>query len=71
MAGWAIDPSVATGSGVDVVEIWAYPVGTGGLPVPLGNAAYGGARPDVGAAFGSQFANSSLTLTAPTLPERG
>jgi hypothetical protein len=68
MAGWAIDPSVAAGSGVDAVEIWAYPVGTGGLPRPLGTAAYGGARPDVGAAFGSRFANSSFTLTAPPLP---
>lgn len=68
MAGWAIDPSVAAGSGVDAVEIWAYPVGTGGLPRPLGTAAYGGARPDVGAAFGSRFANSSFTLAAPPLP---
>jgi len=68
LSGWAIDPSVATGTGVDAVEIWAYAVSAGGAPVALGAAAYGGARPDVAAAFGSRFANSAFTLAAPPLP---
>jgi uncharacterized repeat protein (TIGR03803 family) len=67
MAGWAIDPSVPTGTGVDAVEVWAHPVG-GGTAVRLGDAAYGGARPDVGAVFGSRFTNSAFSLAAPPLP---
>jgi hypothetical protein len=63
LAGWAIDRGAAGGTGVDVVHVWAFPVG-GGTPIFVGAASYGGARPDVGAAFGSRFTNSGYGLLA-------
>jgi hypothetical protein len=61
VAGWAVDRAAPSGTGVDAIHVWAFPVG-GGSPVPLGAAAYGGARVDVSAVFGSQFLNSGYTL---------
>ncbi len=66
IAGWAIDTNAATGTGVDAVHIWGTP--SGGSPVFLGAATYGGARPDVGAAFGSQFTNSAYWLVVANQP---
>jgi hypothetical protein len=66
VAGWAIDLAAADGTGVDTVHVWARPV-TGGAPVFLGVAAYGGVRPDVGALYGAQFERSSYGLTAASL----
>lgn len=63
LGGWAIDRAAAVGTGVATLHVWAYPVG-GGAPIFLGVAAYGGSRPDVGAAFGSQFQNSGWGLIA-------
>ena len=63
VAGWALDPAATSGSGVDAVHVWAFPAG-GGPPVFLGAAPYGGARPDVGAAFGAAFTGSGFHLTA-------
>jgi hypothetical protein len=63
VAGWAVDPSAASGTGVDAVHVWAFPAG-GGTPVFLGSAPYGGSRPDVGAAFGARFTESAFHLTA-------
>ena len=61
VAGWAIDRGAATGSGVDAVHVYAYPnPGSGTAPVFLGSASYGGARGDVGSAYGAQFTNSRL-----------
>lgn len=65
-AGWAADLAAGTGTGIDAVHVYAYPVG-GGAPVVLGAAQYGQSRPDVGAAIGSQFIASGYRLTA-TLP---
>ena len=63
IAGWAIDQAVSSGTGVDAVHVWAYP--SDGSPGQfLGAASYGVARPDIGAAVGSQFANSGFRLSA-------
>jgi subtilisin len=63
VAGWALDLAAASGPGVDAVHVWAYPnPGSGTPPIFLGAASYGGARPDVGAAFGAQFTNSGYGL---------
>jgi hypothetical protein len=62
IAGWAIDRAAVSGTGVDALDAWAFPV-NGGPPQFLGPCAYGGQRPDVGAAFGSQFAASGFSLT--------
>jgi hypothetical protein len=60
IAGWAFDAAAASGTGVDAIHVWAYPAS--GAPVFLGVAAYGGARPDVAAVFGSRFQNSGFGL---------
>ena len=67
VAGWAIDPSATgNGPGIDVVHVWAYP--PTGSPVFLGQAAYGGNRPDVGSFLGSRFSLSGFSLTASLPP---
>jgi hypothetical protein len=65
VAGWAIDRGAATGTGVSAVHVYAFPnPGSGAAPVFLGSAGYGGARGDVGAAYGAQFTNSGYGLAA-------
>jgi hypothetical protein len=66
IAGWAIDAAAATGTGVDAIHVWAYPT-AGGPPVFAGAGVLGDARPDVGAYFGSQFANAGYHLEVSTL----
>jgi glucose/arabinose dehydrogenase len=62
LAGWALDTAAPAGTGIDALHVWAYP-GTGAAPLFVGAATYGGARPDVGAAFGAQFIPSAFGLT--------
>jgi hypothetical protein len=63
-AGWAVDLRAQTGPGVDKVHVYAYPnPGSGATPVFLGEAPFGGIRPDVGRAFGARFAASSFGMT--------
>lgn len=62
VAGWAIDLDSGTGTGIDAVHVWAYPV-AGGAPIFVGAASYGIARPDVAAVFGDRFAASGYGLT--------
>jgi hypothetical protein len=66
VSGWAIDKGAATGTGIDQVHLWAFPSG-GGSPTGLGVVGSFTSRPDIGAAFGSQFTNSGYSLNA-TLP---
>jgi hypothetical protein len=65
--GWALDRDAVTGPGVDDVHLWAYPLSGSEPPRFLGNN-YFGARPDVGAVFGSQFDNSGFSLSVSGLP---
>jgi hypothetical protein len=62
LGGWAADLNAGSGTGIATLHAWAYPL-TGGPPVFLGATSYGGARPDVGAAHGDQFAESGFGLT--------
>jgi hypothetical protein len=64
VAGWAVDRDATSGTGVDTVHVWAYPL-SGDSPIFLGVAAYGGGRPDVDAALGGQgrFVNAGFGLT--------
>jgi YD repeat-containing protein len=67
VGGWAIDLAAASGTGVSTIHVWAHP--TSGAPsIFLGVPTYGGARPDVGAYYGSQFTNSGYGLTASLAP---
>jgi hypothetical protein len=68
VVGWALDRRATSNSGVDTVHVWAYPNPGSGTPaVFLGAATLGLSRPDVGAAFGSQFSTSGYRLTGATL----
>lgn len=67
-AGWAIDRSAASGTGVDTIHIYAYKdPGSGTPPVFLGVADYGQARSDVAALYGSRYTNSAFALQVTTL----
>ena len=66
VAGWAADAAARSGTGIDAVHVWAYPA-SGGAPVFLGVASYGGLRPDVGAFLGPQFTPSGYGLTVTSL----
>ena len=61
LAGWAVDLNAAQGTGVGAVHAWAYPL-TGGAPIFLGAAAYGGSRPDVAGVHGEGFEDSGFGL---------
>ena len=68
VGGWAIDPAATSGSGVDTIHVWAYPVAPAtGPPVFLGVPSFG-FRPDIAAIFGSQFGNAGYTLVVSSLP---
>lgn len=59
VAGWAADLGAPPGqTGVDQVEVFAFSNGDWNSPISLGAATYGGARPDVGAYYGTQFTNT-------------
>jgi len=66
VSGWAIDFGSSTGPGIDAVHVWVYPAS--GPPLWVGAASYGGARADVGAAFGQQFTDSGYWLLASLPP---
>jgi hypothetical protein len=68
VAGWAADLGSATGAGVDVVHVWAYPT-DGSAPILVGTTTTGLSRPDVGAAFGApRYGNSGFNLTGSLPP---
>jgi hypothetical protein len=58
----ALDERASTGAGVDLVHLWAYPVG-GGSPVFLGASGAASADPTMAAAFGQQFLNCHFTIS--------
>jgi len=63
MAGWAADTGATSGTGVDMVHLWAFPT-RGGPQIFLGAASYGASRPDVGANLGSsRFNNTGWNLS--------
>jgi hypothetical protein len=61
IGGWAIDAAASSGSGVDLIHVYAYP-GTGGAPIFVGQTMADGMRPDVAAAFGAAFMRSGYGL---------
>jgi uncharacterized delta-60 repeat protein len=61
VTGWAVDRDAARGTGIDALDVWAYPV-AGGWPVFVGTAKYQGPRPDVGMLFGERFTPSGYGI---------
>ena len=62
LAGWAADLDAPSGTGIDTLHVWAYPL-TGGAPIFLGTTTQGGARPDVAAVHGDQFRDAGWGLS--------
>lgn len=65
LSGYAVDLDASTGTGVDTVHVWAYPMG--GAPMFLGVANYGESRSALSDMFGAQFINGGFSLTATNL----
>jgi hypothetical protein len=68
VGGWAADFGAASGGGIDIVHVYAYPLDRTGTPIMLGAASVNVPRPDVGAYFGAQFSTTGYNLTAAPLP---
>jgi hypothetical protein len=69
VAGWATDLAAASGTGVDAVQVWAYPNPGSGAPARfVGHATLGGARPDVAGFLGPNAAQSGYGVWASGLP---
>ena len=63
IAGWAVDFAADGATGIDAVDVWAYPA-DGAAPRFVGSASYGHARPDVATAYGKpDFINSGYSLS--------
>ena len=70
ISGWSLDRRASANNGIDAINVWAFPIqssGAWGNAVWMGATVTGFSRPDVGAAFGSQYSASGygLTVTAP------
>jgi len=61
VGGWAFDGRAADGTGIDAVEVWAYP-DDGTSPIYLGPATIGGSRPDVAAVYGERAGSTGYGL---------
>ena len=63
ISGWAVDTGSASGTGIDAIHIWAFPI-NGSPQFFVGAATYGTSRPDVGSYLGaSRYNNSGFTFT--------
>jgi len=63
LSGWALDRRASSNSGIDSLHIYAYPnPGSGAQPIWIGAFAPNRSRPDVGAAFGSQYNATGFTV---------
>jgi hypothetical protein len=67
IGGWAIDRNSSNGTGVDGVQVWAFPT-DGSAGIFVGTATYGGARGDVAGVYGPGFTNSGFSLRVRQLP---
>jgi glucose/arabinose dehydrogenase len=66
VAGWALDASAQSGTGITTLHVWAFPAS--GPARFLGVASMNGQRPDVGALFGAQFTPSGFGVSISGLP---
>jgi YVTN family beta-propeller protein len=66
VGGWALEQSTCSGSGVDVIHIWAYSL-AGSAPIFLGSQTVFSFRSDVSAIFGFRYFRTGYSVPA-TLP---
>jgi hypothetical protein len=67
VAGWAVDPDVRIGNGIEAIHVWAYPA-DGGAPIFLGATAPNGERPDVAEIYGARARESGYGISVNPLP---
>ena len=69
VSGWAFDRGASSGTGISDVHVWAFPVSGGSSLFVWSTSSQAGSlglsRPDVGNAYGAQFANSGYNMTVP------
>jgi hypothetical protein len=70
LSGWALDASATSGSGVDAVNVYAYP-DSGAAPILAGTAVYGSPRGDLQPYFGASFINAGFGLAVDGLTPGG
>jgi hypothetical protein len=70
LGGWALDASAPSGTGVDVVNVYAYP-DSGGAPIFAGSAFYGLPRADLVPFVGTRFRDSGYGLAVDGLAPGG
>ena len=61
LGGWAIDTSAPSGTGIDTIHVWAFPL-SGGPPSFVGTPTLGGSRPDVAGYYGARFTTSGYNM---------
>ena len=67
VGGWALEQTTCFGSGVDLIHVWAYPIG-GSAPVFVGShGSFFGFRSDISAIFGPQYGQTAFGVKG-TLP---
>ena len=71
ISGWAIDESVPTGTGIDLIHVYKTPAG--GSAQFIGVGTYGLSRPDIAALYAqfpgdTRFTNSGYSFVAPLTP---
>ena len=68
VGGWAADFGATSGGGIDLVQVYAYPLDVSGSPIFLGQASVNVPRPDVATYFGAHFGTVGYNLLTPALP---
>jgi Chitobiase/beta-hexosaminidase C-terminal domain/Glucodextranase, domain B/Bacterial Ig-like domain (group 2) len=68
LTGWAVDLRAPSGTGVYMMQAYAYKNGTGD-PIDVGSTTTFHAKPAVAAAYGSQFTNSGFTINVSGLQQ--
>jgi glucose/arabinose dehydrogenase len=68
LAGWSLDSASPSGTGIDTIHVWAFPVAPAGPARFVGLPILGGSRPDVGAIYGSRFTPSGYNISISGLP---
>jgi hypothetical protein len=67
VSGWAIDQASTSGTGIEAVHVWAYPV-SGAAPIWVGAATLGYSRSDIAAYFGAARFNPAGFYVVGSLP---
>jgi hypothetical protein len=68
VTGWAADRAATSGSGVDAVDVWAFPT-NGAAAIFVGGTRSFSTRVDLANVLGAQFVNSGFSVSRSGLPD--